>query len=66
MASLSHRPIQVEILAVTGSTMMTLASVTDPLRAANRLSGSNLFKWSLTSFDGNPVRMSGGLTLPVT
>lgn len=46
--------------------MMTLASVTDPLRAANRLSGSTLFKWSLTSFDGEPVSLSGGLALPVT
>ena len=61
----SPRPIHIEILAVTGSTMMTLASVIDPLRAANRLSGNTLFEWSLTSYDGGPVALSGGLTLPV-
>ncbi|NKB53232.1 MAG: helix-turn-helix domain-containing protein [Rhizobiaceae bacterium] len=66
MSSSLQTPIQVEILAVAGATMMTLASVIDPLRAANRLSGSTLFNWSLKSHDGQPVALSGGLTLPVT
>ena len=44
--------------------MMTLASVIDPLRAANRLRDTVLFEWSLVSKDGNPIQLSGGLEIP--
>ncbi|MEP1089362.1 MAG: GlxA family transcriptional regulator [Rhizobiaceae bacterium] len=46
--------------------MMTLASVIDPLRACNRLSGTPQFEWQLVSIDGADVEVSGGLTIPVS
>jgi transcriptional regulator GlxA family with amidase domain len=66
MIDSEQSPFQVTILAVSGSTMMTLASVIDPLRAANRLAGFNRFEWQLVSAEGQPVEVSGGLAFPVS
>jgi transcriptional regulator GlxA family with amidase domain len=38
--------------------MMALSSVTEPLRAANRVSGKALYSWHLISADGEPVSSS--------
>jgi len=59
-------PINATVLVVSGATMMTLASVIDPLRAANRLNGASVFQWTLTSVDGRPVELSGGFMFPVS
>ena len=59
-------PFQVIILAVSGSTMMTMASVIDPLRAANRLAPTPPFEWQLVSTDGADIEFTGGLVFPVS
>ena len=59
-------PVRVTILAISGATMMTLASVIDPLRAANRLTGDQSFDWTLVSPDGEMAVLSGGLKIPVS
>ncbi|CAG4890771.1 GlxA family transcriptional regulator [Paraburkholderia gardini] len=43
--------------------MMALSSVTEPLRAANRVSGKPLYSWHLISVDGEPVSSSSGFAL---
>lgn len=43
--------------------MMALSSVTEPLRAANRVSGQSLYSWHLISADGEPVSSSSGFAL---
>ncbi len=43
--------------------MMAMASATEPLRAANRLSGRDLYHWHLLSRDGSAVSSSSGLSL---
>jgi len=45
--------------------MMAFAAAIEPLRAANRLSGEKVFSWRLFSRDGNPVRASNGIDVPV-
>lgn len=65
MSDISQTPYKVTILAISGSTMMTLASVIDPLRAANRLAGTKLYDWQLASVDGADVEFTGGLAFPV-
>ncbi|MBA3916760.1 MAG: GlxA family transcriptional regulator [Acidobacteriales bacterium] len=45
---------------------MTLASASEPYRAANRLSGSNLYQWHLLSREGDCVASSSGLSLQTT
>ncbi|MGH8807506.1 MAG: GlxA family transcriptional regulator [Noviherbaspirillum sp.] len=43
--------------------MMALSSATEPLRAANRVSGKPLYSWHLISTDGEPVSSSSGFAL---
>jgi transcriptional regulator GlxA family with amidase domain len=38
---------------------MSVASVIDPMRAANRLAKQQLFDWQILSKDGSPVRLAG-------
>ena len=44
---------------------MTLASILDPLRAANRLSRRPLFSWKIVSFNGRSVSLTCGIDIPV-
>ena len=43
--------------------MLTVASVIDPLRAANRLSGHDLFTWKVYATSGTTIRLTGGVEL---
>jgi len=53
-------PVLVEILVMPGSSLMTLASTGDPLRAANRVTGRKVFDWRYVSLDGqNPITSAG-------
>jgi len=45
--------------------MMAFASVIEPLRMANQLSGEALYSWVLLSSDGRPVACSNGIALSV-
>jgi len=45
--------------------MMAFASVIEPLRMANQLSGETLYSWSLISSDGHAVACSNGIALSV-
>ncbi len=44
---------------------MSLASVLDPMRAANRISGREVFRWRLLSADGKPVVLTCGVPIAV-
>ena len=46
-----------------GFAMMGFSAAVEPLRSANRLSGKNLFKWSLISEEGAPVCASNGIEI---
>lgn len=41
--------------------MMAFTAAVEPLRSANRMSGTQLYRWHLVSRDGGPVRASNGL-----
>lgn len=43
--------------------MMGFAAATEPLRAANRLSGHQLYAWRVVSADGTPVPASSGIDI---
>lgn len=56
--------LSITFLVLPGASIMCVASAIDPLRAANRISGEELYRWSIVSPDGSqPVTTSG---LPVT
>lgn len=59
-------PIQVDILALPGSSLLTLAGLAEPLRAANRQTGHKVFDWRFVSLDGEPPVTSSGIAWPVS
>jgi len=49
------------LLLIPDFPMMTFSSFIEPMRAANWLSGSDLYRWHLFSANGNPVHASNGI-----
>lgn len=54
-------PLSATLLVFSGSSMMSLASTVDPLRAANRVTGETCFSWRIVTADGEPAITSSGL-----
>ncbi|WP_429817148.1 GlxA family transcriptional regulator [Ensifer sp. B1-9] len=57
--------IEVSVVILPESSIMSLASVLDPMRAANRISGRDVFRWRLLSADGKPVTLTCGVPIVV-
>ncbi|MCP4077452.1 MAG: GlxA family transcriptional regulator [Gammaproteobacteria bacterium] len=57
------RPLDVCLLILSGSSLMTVASVLDTMRACNRIAKQKLFNWKLISIDGKAIRLSCGLSI---
>lgn len=57
--------MRVAFLLIDDFALMSYASVIEPFRAANRLSGRELYKWRHYSVDGNAARPSTGVTMQV-
>ena len=55
----------VTILVLPESSMMCVASVLEPFRAANRVSGKPLYQWQLLSLTGEAVDLTSTLPLAV-
>ena len=60
-----HQPIDFDILAFPETTLILLAAVIEPLRAANRIAGEALYRWRLLSPDGKPVQTTAHIEIPV-
>ncbi|MPV86079.1 GlxA family transcriptional regulator [Ostreibacterium oceani] len=58
-------PKQVAFLMLENFSMMAFSSTIEPMRAANRLYGRDLFQWQLFSVDGGPVTASNQIQLTV-
>jgi transcriptional regulator GlxA family with amidase domain len=61
----SEEVLDVGVLVLPGISMMSLATVLDPLRAANRVSDRPRFRWRLASADGRPVTTTCGIAVAV-
>ena len=57
----ADRPLAVTLLLLPDSSMMTLASTLDPMRAANRLARRQLFSWRIVTPDGAPAVLTCGV-----
>lgn len=53
------------ILVLPDASLMSLAATLDPMRAANRTAGAQVFDWQVVSIDGQPVVTSSGLPVQV-
>ena len=58
-------PTKISFLLVPDFSMISLVSALEPLRATNRLTGSDCYSWTLYSDDGLPVKASNGMELGV-
>ena len=56
--------LRVTLLVLEDSSMMSLASALDPMRAANRISGRELFSWEIATLNGKPARLTCDISIP--
>ena len=61
----SEIPLHINILILPETSMMCLAAVLEPMRAVNRITGRNLFKWHITTLDGASIELSSGIAIAV-
>ena len=54
----AQSPIEVVVVVLPESSIMSFASVLDPMRAANRVAGHEVFRWRLLSADGQAVMLT--------
>jgi transcriptional regulator GlxA family with amidase domain len=54
----SDEKLQVTLLVLPDSSMMSLASALDPMRAANRIADRSLFEWKLATLNGKAARLT--------
>lgn len=54
-------PLRLGFLLLPRFSLMAFSSASEPLRAANLLSGKSLYRWRLISPDGEPVSSSNGM-----
>lgn len=60
----SEIPQRIGFFLVPQFSMMAFFSAIEPLRVANRLAGSQIYRWHVLSRDGAPVEASNGMSLP--
>jgi transcriptional regulator GlxA family with amidase domain len=58
-------PARLAFFLVPQFSLMAFSSAIEPLRAANRLAGRQLYEWQLASIDGKPVTASNGIEIAV-
>ncbi len=58
--------LEIDLLVLPETNLILVASVIEPLRAANRISGQPLYGWRVFSPDGRPIETKGGIPIPVT
>ncbi len=58
--------LDVTFLVLPGASILCVASAIDPLRAANRISGEQLYRWTITSPDGADTLTTSGLCVTVS
>lgn len=58
-------PLSIEILAFPETTLILLAAIIEPLRATNRIMGQTLYTWKLASLNGEPIRTTAQISVPI-
>ncbi|MCF3945157.1 GlxA family transcriptional regulator [Acidiphilium sp. AL] len=64
-ASAEGRICHIDVLVLPDFSLMSLAATIEPLRAANRASGRELYRWRLLSTDGASPPTSSGIPIVV-
>lgn len=64
--ALETAPLDVTFLVLPGASILCVASSIDPLRAANRIAGEALYRWTIVSPDGASPETTSGLPVAVS
>jgi len=59
----SVEKLKVTLLVLPDSSMMSLASALDTMRAANRIANRELFEWKIATINGKPARLTCDLII---
>lgn len=59
------RPVRVDIIVLGQFSLMCLAAIVEPLRAANRVAAQPLYGWRLLSRDGAAQTSTSGITIAI-
>ena len=59
--SANDQGLRVCLLLLPESSMMSLASALDTMRAANRIASRDLFEWQIVTLDGKPASLTCGI-----
>jgi transcriptional regulator GlxA family with amidase domain len=57
-------PLRIAVLVLDDCNTLSLAAGVDPMRAANRMAGRQLFDWHYVTATGTPARLTSGLNVP--
>ena len=57
-------PLAIEILVVPDATLILVAAVIEPLRAANRVLGRRQYRWTISTPTGAPAMTASGIPIP--
>ena len=55
----------IDLLILPETNLILVASVVEPLRAANRIAGRALYEWTMFSPDGSAIETKSGIPIPV-
>ncbi len=58
-----EKPVHIGFMLVPDFSMISLISAIDPLRSANRISGKELYRWSIYTIDGHPEKADNGFEI---
>ena len=59
----SNEALKVTLLVIPESSMMSLASTLDTMRAANRIASRELFRWKIVTLSGKPADLTCGIPI---
>ncbi|MEZ2218677.1 GlxA family transcriptional regulator [Rhizobium sp. RCC_161_2] len=62
----SDTPLDIDLLILPETNLILIASVIEPLRGANRISGSELYRWRLFTLGGSPVETTSLIPIPAS
>ncbi|MGF0538629.1 GlxA family transcriptional regulator [Agrobacterium sp. ES01] len=65
MQQLASQTVDIDLLVVPETNLMLVASVLEPMRVANRVSGLQLYRWKVFSLDGKAIETRSGIPVPV-
>ncbi|KAA0695702.1 GlxA family transcriptional regulator [Neorhizobium sp. P12A] len=63
MLTASNERLDIDLLVLPETNLILLASVIEPLRGANRIAGSEIYRWRVFTSEGEPVETTSHLAV---